>query len=241
MLSSASFLQSVAEFYTWLFSLSVFLCSVQHWNVQHRNASASLWFGALLPCIIFLVHASQWYIVLWLVWYSGYCYWFLSVAVLNLTLIDLPGMTKVPVGDQPSDIEIQIRNMLLEFISKENCLILGISPANSDLANSDALKIAKEVDPQGIWGLSCISIVPSQFHRYNNCALCCIVVASQTLSFVVYYICYGLYVLYITIWCFWVRHYKALIGLYMIKMIYDKTAVYWHHSVRGAVYYNGKK
>jgi len=69
--------------------------------------------------------------------------------VLNLTLIDLPGMTKVPVGDQPPDIEIQIRNMLLEFISKENCLILAISPANTDLANSDALKIAKEVDPQG--------------------------------------------------------------------------------------------
>ena len=74
----------------------------------------------------------------------------MSVAVLNLTLIDLPGMTKVPVGDQPADIEIQIRNMLLEFISKDNCLILAISPANSDLANSDALKISKEVDPQGI-------------------------------------------------------------------------------------------
>lgn len=69
--------------------------------------------------------------------------------MLNLTLIDLPGMTKVPVGDQPSDIEIQIRTMLLEFISKENCLILAITPANSDLANSDALKIGKEVDPQG--------------------------------------------------------------------------------------------
>lgn len=72
-----------------------------------------------------------------------------SVAVLNLTLIDLPGMTKVPVGDQPPDIEIQIRNMLLEFITSESCLILAITPANSDLANSDALKIAKEVDPQG--------------------------------------------------------------------------------------------
>jgi len=71
--------------------------------------------------------------------------------VLNLTLIDLPGMTKVPVGDQPPDIEIQIRSMLLEFISKDNCLILAITPANSDLANSDALKIAKEVDPQGGW------------------------------------------------------------------------------------------
>lgn len=73
--------------------------------------------------------------------------WF--AVVLNLTLIDLPGMTKVPVGDQPPDIEIQIRSMLLEFISRENCLILAITPANSDLANSDALKIAKEVDPQG--------------------------------------------------------------------------------------------
>lgn len=69
--------------------------------------------------------------------------------VLNLTLIDLPGMTKVPVGDQPPDIEVQIRNMLMEFISRENCLILAVSPANTDLANSDALKIAKEVDPQG--------------------------------------------------------------------------------------------
>ena len=70
-------------------------------------------------------------------------------SVLNLTLIDLPGMTKVPVGDQPADIEMQIRAMLFEFISKDNCLILAVSPANSDLANSDALKIAKEVDPQG--------------------------------------------------------------------------------------------
>ncbi|ESP04840.1 hypothetical protein LOTGIDRAFT_229950 [Lottia gigantea] len=73
-----------------------------------------------------------------------------SPHVLNLTLIDLPGMTKVPVGDQPVDIESQIRGMLMEFISKESCLILAVSPANTDLANSDALKIAKEVDPQGL-------------------------------------------------------------------------------------------
>ncbi|XP_053329356.1 dynamin-1 isoform X2 [Spea bombifrons] len=72
-----------------------------------------------------------------------------SPNVLNLTLVDLPGMTKVPVGDQPADIESQIREMLMQFVTKENCLILAVSPANSDLANSDALKIAKEVDPQG--------------------------------------------------------------------------------------------
>ncbi|XP_015247863.1 PREDICTED: dynamin-1 isoform X8 [Cyprinodon variegatus] len=73
-----------------------------------------------------------------------------SPHVLNLTLVDLPGMTKVPVGDQPADIEAQIREMLMQFVTKENCLMLAVSPANSDLANSDALKIAKEVDPQGM-------------------------------------------------------------------------------------------
>uniref|UniRef100_A0A8C5A3D0 Interferon-induced GTP-binding protein Mx n=2 Tax=Gadus morhua TaxID=8049 RepID=A0A8C5A3D0_GADMO len=72
-----------------------------------------------------------------------------SPHVLNLTLVDLPGMTKVPVGDQPVDIEAQIKEMLMQFVTKDNCLLLAVSPANSDLANSDALKIAKEVDPQG--------------------------------------------------------------------------------------------
>ncbi|XP_008315464.1 dynamin-2-like isoform X2 [Cynoglossus semilaevis] len=73
-----------------------------------------------------------------------------SPNVLNLTVIDLPGMTKVPVGDQPQDIEFQIRDMLLQFVTKDSCLILAVTPANTDLANSDALKIAKEVDPQGL-------------------------------------------------------------------------------------------
>uniref|UniRef100_A0A8C2KXZ1 Dynamin-2 n=1 Tax=Cyprinus carpio TaxID=7962 RepID=A0A8C2KXZ1_CYPCA len=73
-----------------------------------------------------------------------------SPHVLNLTLIDLPGMTKVAVGDQPPDIEHQIRDMIMQFITRESCLILAVTPANTDLANSDALKVAKEVDPQGL-------------------------------------------------------------------------------------------
>ena len=68
--------------------------------------------------------------------------------MLDLTLVDLPGITKVAIGDQPKDIEFLIRDMILDFITKPNCLILAVSPANSDLANSDALKLAKEVDPQ---------------------------------------------------------------------------------------------
>ncbi|KAK9744413.1 PH domain [Popillia japonica] len=73
-----------------------------------------------------------------------------SPNVLNLTLIDLPGLTKVPIGDQPPDIEQQIKAMIMQFIKRDSCLILAVTPANTDLANSDALKLAKEVDPQGI-------------------------------------------------------------------------------------------
>ncbi|XP_029939369.1 dynamin 3a isoform X2 [Salarias fasciatus] len=72
-----------------------------------------------------------------------------SPHVLDLTLVDLPGITKVPVGDQPPDIEYRIRDMIMQYICKENCLILAVTPANTDLANSDALKLAKDVDPQG--------------------------------------------------------------------------------------------
>ncbi|KAJ1679262.1 Dynamin- GTPase protein [Spiromyces aspiralis] len=72
-----------------------------------------------------------------------------SPKVLNLTLVDLPGLTKIPVGDQPSDIERQTRDLVLEYISKPNSIILAISPANVDIANSESLKIAREVDPEG--------------------------------------------------------------------------------------------
>ncbi len=75
------------------------------------------------------------------------CFW--CWTVLNITLIDLPGLTKVPVGDQPADIEAQIRDMLMQFICKETCLILAVTPANTDLATSDALNLAKSVDPDG--------------------------------------------------------------------------------------------
>ncbi|KAF9891474.1 vacuolar protein sorting-associated protein 1 [Aspergillus nanangensis] len=72
-----------------------------------------------------------------------------SPNVLTLTLVDLPGLTKVPVGDQPKDIEKQIRDMVLKYISKPNAIILAVTSANQDLANSDGLKLAREVDPEG--------------------------------------------------------------------------------------------
>ncbi|CAO3653954.1 unnamed protein product [Cunninghamella echinulata] len=73
-----------------------------------------------------------------------------SPNVLTLTLVDLPGLTKVPVGDQPKDIEKQIREMIIKYITKPNAIILAVTAANSDLANSDGLKLAREVDPEGL-------------------------------------------------------------------------------------------
>ncbi|KMT09308.1 hypothetical protein BVRB_6g134060 [Beta vulgaris subsp. vulgaris] len=72
-----------------------------------------------------------------------------SPNVLDITLIDLPGITRVPVGDQPSDIEARIRTMIMKYIRHPSCLILAVTPANSDLANSDALQIAGNADPGG--------------------------------------------------------------------------------------------
>lgn len=69
--------------------------------------------------------------------------------VLNLTLVDLPGITKVPVGDQPEDIEGQIHALCLHFTSNPNSIILAVTPANADMATSEAIKMAKEVDPEG--------------------------------------------------------------------------------------------
>jgi replication fork clamp-binding protein CrfC len=59
-------------------------------------------------------------------------------------------LTKIAVGDQPVDIEAQIREMLMQFITKETCLILAVTPANTDIATSDALNLAKGVDPEGL-------------------------------------------------------------------------------------------
>ncbi|KAI3436285.1 hypothetical protein D9Q98_002338 [Chlorella vulgaris] len=72
-----------------------------------------------------------------------------SPNVLTMTLVDLPGITRVPVGDQPSDIEGRLRAMIMDYIKAPSCLILAVSPANQDIVNSDAIDMARQVDPEG--------------------------------------------------------------------------------------------
>lgn len=90
-----------------------------------------------------------------------------SPTVLSLTLVDLPGLTKVPIGDQPTDIEVQIRSLVTEYISKPNCIILAVSPANVDLANSESLQIARQFDPQGKRTVGVLSKLDLMDHGTN--------------------------------------------------------------------------
>ncbi|KAL5998969.1 Phragmoplastin drp1a [Asimina triloba] len=66
--------------------------------------------------------------------------------VVNLTMIDLPGLTKVAIDVWEENID---GGMLFTSGMQPNCIILAISPANQDLATSDAIKISREVDPKG--------------------------------------------------------------------------------------------
>ncbi|KAH6689227.1 dynamin-A, partial [Plectosphaerella plurivora] len=90
-----------------------------------------------------------------------------SPNVLNLTLVDLPGLTKVPIGDQPGDIEKQTRNLISEYIAKPNSIVLAVSPANVDIVNSEALKLARHVDPLGRRTIGVLTKVDLMDHGTN--------------------------------------------------------------------------
>jgi replication fork clamp-binding protein CrfC len=70
-----------------------------------------------------------------------------SPHVVNLTLVDLPGMARNPVGDQPHDIEARIVEMIRKYAEKPNAILLAVHAANQDVATSDAVKLANQVDP----------------------------------------------------------------------------------------------
>ena len=82
-----------------------------------------------------------------------------STKLIDLTLVDLPGLVKVPLKGQPENIDNQIKKIVLDFISNSNSIILAITPSNIDISNSDSLKIAREVDPYFTRTLGVISKV----------------------------------------------------------------------------------
>ncbi|KAE8621395.1 hypothetical protein XENTR_v10004813 [Xenopus tropicalis] len=73
----------------------------------------------------------------------------ISPDVPDLTLIDLPGITRVALPDQPKDIEQQIKKMIRKYIQKQETINLVVVPSNVDIATTEALEMAREVDPNG--------------------------------------------------------------------------------------------
>ena len=72
-----------------------------------------------------------------------------SPNILDITLIDLPGIIKIPLKGQEKNLDKKINQMIIDYAIQENSIILAISPANCDIANSDALSIARNADPEG--------------------------------------------------------------------------------------------
>ncbi|XP_057183750.1 interferon-induced GTP-binding protein Mx-like [Triplophysa rosa] len=73
----------------------------------------------------------------------------MSPNVCDLTLIDLPGIARVPVQGQPDDIGNQIKILIFKYIEKTETLNMVVVPCNIDIATTEALKMAQEVDPDG--------------------------------------------------------------------------------------------
>lgn len=74
-----------------------------------------------------------------------------SPNVPNLTLVDLPGLTKIACTDkgQPKDIKQQIRTLISSYITDKESIILAVIPAREDVEVDTALEFAKEHDPDG--------------------------------------------------------------------------------------------
>lgn len=71
-----------------------------------------------------------------------------SPGVPDLSLIDLPGYIQVTGFDQPTELKQKISELCDKYIQAPN-IILAISAADVDLANSTALRASRRVDPRG--------------------------------------------------------------------------------------------
>ncbi|KAK6090002.1 hypothetical protein P3W45_001048 [Vairimorpha bombi] len=87
---------------------------------------------------------------------------------LEFTLIDLPGITKIPIGSQSHDIESKILCMVREYISPTNTIILAIVNSNIDISNSESLKICKEIDPEYLRTIGVVTKI-DLMDRNTNC------------------------------------------------------------------------
>ncbi|KAL3520570.1 hypothetical protein ACH5RR_018719 [Cinchona calisaya] len=69
--------------------------------------------------------------------------------VPDLTMIDLPGITRVPVHEQPEDIYEQVSAIIMEYITPEESIILNVLSATVDFTTCESIRMSKRVDKTG--------------------------------------------------------------------------------------------
>ncbi|KAJ3694124.1 hypothetical protein LUZ60_009604 [Juncus effusus] len=69
--------------------------------------------------------------------------------VPDLTLVDLPGITRVPIQGQPEDIYEQIANIINEYITPKESIILNVLSATVDFPTCESIRMSQKVDNNG--------------------------------------------------------------------------------------------
>ncbi|KAK3831626.1 MAG: hypothetical protein JOS17DRAFT_743799 [Linnemannia elongata] len=72
-----------------------------------------------------------------------------SPNVPDLTMIDLPGYIQITSKNQPISLKEKISELCEKYIQEPN-IILAVCAADVDLANSEALRSSRKVDPLGL-------------------------------------------------------------------------------------------
>ena len=69
--------------------------------------------------------------------------------VPDLTMVDLPGITRVPVHGQPENIYDQIKDIIMEYIQPEASIILNVLSATVDFPTCESIRMSQSVDKIG--------------------------------------------------------------------------------------------
>ncbi|XVF30395.1 hypothetical protein REPUB_Repub16aG0053500 [Reevesia pubescens] len=64
-------------------------------------------------------------------------------------MVDLPGITRVPIHGQAENIYEQIRDIILDYIKPEESIILNVMSASVDFSTCKSIRMSRQVDKTG--------------------------------------------------------------------------------------------
>ncbi|XP_020974507.1 putative dynamin-related protein 4A isoform X1 [Arachis ipaensis] len=74
----------------------------------------------------------------------------------KLTMVDLPGITRVPVHGQPENIYDQIKDIIMEYIRPEESIILNVLSATVDFTTCESIRMSQSVDKTSLRTLAVV-------------------------------------------------------------------------------------